>query len=203
MFSLIFIVLSTLFISSLIFIASFCWFLNLFVLLFLILLGDCRGCIGFLLPVSRIPSSVAVFVVVVAFVGKGNPMSFCMHVCCAKLLQLSCAKLCLTVCDAVDCYPQGSSVHGILQASILGWVAMSSSRVSSQPWSWAGVSYISCIGKWILHHWAKQRSPCPFTPLSPDNFPFFVFCFVFLILGVLCCFGLVFDHFLFVFNWRF
>ena len=33
----------------------------------------------------------------------------------------------------MDCYPPGSSVHGILQARILEWVAMPSSRGSSQP----------------------------------------------------------------------
>ena len=38
---------------------------------------------------------------------------------CAKLLQL-----CLTLCNPMDCSPPGSSVHGILQARILEWVAI-------------------------------------------------------------------------------
>ena len=38
----------------------------------------------------------------------------------------------LTLCDPVDCGPPGSSVPGILQARILGWVAVPSSRGSSQ-----------------------------------------------------------------------
>ena len=38
---------------------------------------------------------------------------------------------CPTLCDAMDCSPQGSSVHGILWARILEWVAMPSSRGSS------------------------------------------------------------------------
>ena len=42
-------------------------------------------------------------------------------------------QLCLTLCDPVDCSPPGSSVHGILQARILEWVAMPSSRESTQP----------------------------------------------------------------------
>ena len=42
------------------------------------------------------------------------------------------AKLCLTLCDPMDCSPSGSSVHGILQARILEWVAISFSRGSSQ-----------------------------------------------------------------------
>ena len=41
----------------------------------------------------------------------------------AKLLQS-----CLTLCDPMDCSPPGSSVHGILQARTLEWVAISSSR---------------------------------------------------------------------------
>ena len=43
----------------------------------------------------------------------------------AKLLQ------CPAVCNPVDCIPPGSSVHGILQARILQWFAMLSSKVSS------------------------------------------------------------------------
>ena len=35
---------------------------------------------------------------------------------------------CLTLCNPMDCSPPGSSVHGILQARILGWVATPSSR---------------------------------------------------------------------------
>ena len=40
---------------------------------------------------------------------------------------------CLTLCDPIPCSPPGSSVLGILQARILGWVFISSSRGSSQP----------------------------------------------------------------------
>ena len=40
---------------------------------------------------------------------------------------------CQTLCNSMDCSPPGSSVHGILQARILEWVAMPSSRGSSQP----------------------------------------------------------------------
>ena len=44
-----------------------------------------------------------------------------------------CAQLCPTLCDPMDCNPPGFSVHGILQARILEWVAISSSMGSSQP----------------------------------------------------------------------
>ena len=42
-------------------------------------------------------------------------------------------QACLTLCNPTDCSTPGSSVHGILQARILEWVAMPSSRGSSQP----------------------------------------------------------------------
>ena len=52
-----------------------------------------------------------------------------MHACvCAKSLQS-----CSTVCSPMDCSLPGSSIHGILQARIPEWVAMPSSRGSSQP----------------------------------------------------------------------
>ena len=47
---------------------------------------------------------------------------------CAQLL--SCVRL---FQDPMDCSPPGSSVHGILQARILEWVAIPFSRESSQP----------------------------------------------------------------------
>ena len=48
--------------------------------------------------------------------------------------------------------PPGSSVHRILQARILEWVAISSSRGSSQPKDLAHVSCVCCIDRWILCH---------------------------------------------------
>jgi len=43
------------------------------------------------------------------------------------------AQSCRTVCGPMNCSPPGSSVHGILQARILEWVAVSFSRGSSHP----------------------------------------------------------------------
>ena len=43
------------------------------------------------------------------------------------------ARLCPTLFDSMDCSPSGSSVHGILQARMLEWVAISFSRGSFQP----------------------------------------------------------------------
>ena len=50
---------------------------------------------------------------------------------------------CLTLCDPMDCSPPGSSVHGILQARILEWVAISFSRGSSQARDRTQVSRIA------------------------------------------------------------
>ena len=49
-----------------------------------------------------------------------------------KLCAFSVAKSCPTLCDAIDCNPLGFSVHGIFQARMLEWVAIFSSRESSQ-----------------------------------------------------------------------
>ena len=62
-------------------------------------------------------------------------------------------QLCQTLCNPMDCSPPGSSVHGIFQARILGWVAMSSSRGSSQPRDWTCISYISSIASRFFTHW--------------------------------------------------
>ena len=59
---------------------------------------------------------------------------------------------CLTLCISIDCSPPDSSVHGILQARILEWVAMPSSRGSSRPRDQIHVSCVSCNGRWVLYH---------------------------------------------------
>ena len=51
---------------------------------------------------------------------------------------------CLTLCDPMDHSPPGSSVHGILQARILEWVAISSSRRSYWPRS---QTQVSCVAR--------------------------------------------------------
>ena len=55
--------------------------------------------------------------------------------------------------------PPGSSVHGILQARILEWVAMLSSRGSSRSKDRIRVSCVSCIGRWVLYPQCHLGSP--------------------------------------------
>ena len=57
-------------------------------------------------------------------------------------------------CDPMDCSPPGSSVHGIFQARILEWVAISFSRGTSPPRAW---TWVSCIGRQVLYHWATRE----------------------------------------------
>ena len=59
-------------------------------------------------------------------------------------------------CNAMDCRLPGSSVHWISQARILESIAFSFSRGSSLPRDWTPVS---CIGRWILYHWATREAP--------------------------------------------
>ena len=58
---------------------------------------------------------------------------------CAKLLQS-----CLTLCNPMNCCLSDSSVHGIVQAKLLEWVATPFSRGFSWPRDWTCVSYVSC-----------------------------------------------------------
>ena len=65
------------------------------------------------------------------------------------------AKTCMTLCNPMNYSMPGSSVHGIFQARILEWVAISLSRGSSLPRD--GI-HIFCLGRWILYHWAMREA---------------------------------------------
>ena len=68
---------------------------------------------------------------------------------------------CLTLCDPMACSLPVFSVHRILQARILEWVAISFSRGSSWP---RDQTCISCIGKWILYQWSTwEAHTCLYT----------------------------------------
>ena len=69
--------------------------------------------------------------------------------------------------NPMDYSPPGSSVHGISQVRILGWVAISSSRASSQP---RDRTHVSCIGRWILYPLSHHGSP-HISPIHPFIYP--------------------------------
>ena len=71
----------------------------------------------------------------------------CMIMTCRHAKSL---HSCLTLCDPMDCSLPGSSVHEILQTRILEWVAMPSSRVSSQPKDQTCISWGSYIAGGFL-----------------------------------------------------
>ena len=108
------------------------------------------------------------------------------------------SQSCWTLCDPMGCSPPGSSVHGILQERILEWVAMPSSKGSSQPRdqtpvsSTAGrfftespTSILGFIGKvlgrkriytvfWLLHdntQCQKENSSSSESPRRPLTIP--------------------------------
>ena len=57
---------------------------------------------------------------------------------------------CLTLCQPMDYNPPGSSVHGILQARILEWVAIPSSNGSSQGGMKPILLGLPVLGRWVL-----------------------------------------------------
>ena len=63
-------------------------------------------------------------------------------------------QLCLTFCEPMDCSPPGSCVHGILQARVLEWVAISFSRGSSPP---RDRYWVSCIAGRVFTIWFTEE----------------------------------------------
>ena len=74
-------------------------------------------------------------------------LSWFTYMCCALLSRFICVRLFATGQSL-----PGSSVHGILQARILEWVSVPSSRGSSRPRDRTHISCVSCIGKQVLYH---------------------------------------------------
>ena len=85
-----------------------------------------------------------------------------------------CDQSCLTLCDPMDCSLPGSTVHGLLKARLLEWVAMPFCR----RWSWSmDWTQLSCMagrlftgwatrGAWYIEHlWANQLTD--FSNLHP------------------------------------
>ena len=82
------------------------------------------------------------------------------------LSRFSHIRLCATLWTVVCQAPL--SLYGILQARILEWAAMPSSRGSSRPRDRTWISYISCFGKRVLYHYCHLGSP-PSQLISANN----------------------------------
>ena len=86
--------------------------------------------------------------------------SICMCVCvcvCVCVCMLA-TQSCPTLCDPMDCSLPGSSVHGILQAWILAWVAIPFFRVFSQPRE--GTQFSHTAGRFFTI-WATREEVLP------------------------------------------
>ena len=93
------------------------------------------------------------------------PISGILNIMCSQ-----CVCVCVCVCSVIqsyltlgnpmDCYPPGSSLHGILQARILEWVALFFSRGSFRPRDQTRIFCVSCTGRWVLYLWATGEAPC-------------------------------------------
>ena len=84
-------------------------------------------------------------------------LALCLDCACVCVCVCVCsvAQLCPSLCDPMDCSLPGSFVHIISHARILKQVAISFSTGSSLPRDQTCVSYVSCIGRQILHHCAS------------------------------------------------
>ena len=121
-----------------------------------------------LLPVPRIPISPHLHITCSAALGIFQKVifsqafynhSFSNWSCPQTLLDCLCACVHAkslqsypTLCNLAVCSWPGTSVHGILQARTLQWVAMPSCGGSSRPRDQTHVSYVSCIGRRVLYY---------------------------------------------------
>ena len=78
-----------------------------------------------------------------------------------------CAQPLPTLCNPMDYSLPGSSLHEIFQAKIPEWVAISSFREFSWSRGQTHIFCISCIGRWILFHWATWIAQ------GQNSFPFY------------------------------
>ena len=108
--------------------------------------------------------------------------------------------------DHMDCSSPGSSVHGILQARILEWIDISSSRGSSWLRDWTWGSCVSCIGRQILYNLESplsilyivstvymSQSQSPNSSRSRPPFPFGI--------RILCHFIFFYFNFVLEYGW--
>ena len=100
----------------------------------------------------------------------------------------SVAQSCPTLCNPVDCSLPGSSVHGIFQAIVLEWIAISFSRGSFQPrdrtlvsrivdrcftvWTTPSPTPIACSNSCLLSRWCHPTISSSVVPFSHlQSFP--------------------------------
>ena len=100
------------------------------------------------------------------FTVQENESVICIHI----LYSCSVTKSYPMLWHPVDSSRPGCSVHEIFQARILEWVAISSSRGSSQSRDQTHISCMSCVGRQILYPWNTWEASGVYIPL-PFEFP--------------------------------
>ena len=109
----------------------------------------CNKCgSGWFRSIAIVSGTLVVHIVFLKTLGKSNSRGVLGCFCC------SVAQSCPTFCNPMDYSSPGSSVHGILQARILEWVAIPFSKGSSWP---RNQICISCLGRWVLYHRATRE----------------------------------------------
>ena len=93
-------------------------------------------------------------------------LSLCSVTYC--LCRSEVAQSCSTLCDPMDCNLLGSSVHGIFQARVLEWVAISFSRGSFQS---RDRIWVSCIAGRRFTVWSSREAWNTAPNLSEPSFP--------------------------------
>ena len=81
-----------------------------------------------------------------------------------KKIRVKVVQSCPTLCNPIDCSPPGSSVHGILQARILEWIAIPFSRGSSWCRAQTQVSWI--VGRFFIIWATREASTRPLPKAS-------------------------------------
>ena len=84
------------------------------------------------------------------------------------LIPVCCAQPHPTLFDPMDYSPPGFSVHGILQARVLEWVAISSSWGLPDPGIEPTSVCVSCVASKFFTRWATWEVPYQFSVCSPD-----------------------------------
>ena len=103
------------------------------------------------------------------------------------------AQTCPTLCDPTDCSLTGSSVHRLLQARILEWVAMPSSRGSSRPRDRTWVSHTA--GSFFTL-WANRETPRTYTHICSFKIMYAFICFWlhWVFIAACCVHSLLAEH---------
>ena len=91
----------------------------------------------------------------ITFTAASFPLKECWGSPSVDSPVLSVAQSGPTLCDPMDYSPTGSSVHGILQARMLEWIAMPFSRGSSQP---RDRTWVSCIAGRLFTIWVTGKT---------------------------------------------